>query len=934
MNMYYQHQRIKIKSNVIPIRLKHVLMIAFLFFSISLSATIIDGTVVDARTGELLVGATVIVKGSTQSVIAGLDGSFKLKSNVNQCTIVCSYLGYKTKEINVEGESKSIVIKLEGNSTELKDVEVVARNDKTTEISAIKSEQLSNNVLNVVGARTIELSPDVTVAGVVQRISGVTIERSNTGDGEYAVLRGMNKRYNYTLVNGIKISSPNDKDRYISLDIFPSELLDRLEVTKSLTPEMEGDAIGGVVNLVMKDAPSSLRFTFNLSTGYNSLFFNRKFQSYDTGNILQKSPYEEYGNGFRARFKDFPTSTVDLKNKNALPNLSSGFSIGNSFLNNKLGVILAGSFQHTYSGNNSLYFTPATATSDASNLPVLQDERNRNYSELKTRFGLHGKIDFELAPLNKIQLYTAYMNTTSDQVRDERIINLSYGYDPSAGDYNVSYTTRFKQNHQTIFSSDLHGDHSFFNRFLNINWDIVYSKATNKTPDNTTVTTGSTVTSNKEGVVAAEGEDIRWEHNSDNEKSGYLNTKFALTKDLNLSLGGVYRDKRRNNFFDDYTLDPYNSSTGSNNLIKGTDWNNYTQITYSVYNPSGSTGDPLNYKASEKVGAGYTELKYEEGAWSVIAGVRLEHTNQGYNLLYSTSGVQNVGSQKYNDWLPSLHIKYSPWKNQNFKTSYYRSINRPSFFEIVPYNIVNEDYTEKGNPDLKHTTADNLDFRYEIFPKPSEQFMCGVFYKKIQNPIEYGMTTTGQSTFYMPENFGSATNYGVELDATKYFNSFGVRANYTYTKSSITTNKFLNYSDGTSIKTKNVDQTRPLYGQAPSIANLALLYKDNKLGLDAQLMGVYTGKRLYTVSHYYNNDLWENDDFRMDVSIEKKWLGNRLTTFFKATNILNTTMTVYLKEKNSANNDITDIKYCNGGTLTQKNRYGAQFQLGLRLKLE
>jgi outer membrane receptor for ferrienterochelin and colicin len=115
-----------------------------------------------------------------------------------------------------------------------------------TEASARATERNAMNVMNVISAREIEFSPDVTVANVVQRVSGVSLERSSSGDGQHAIVRGMDKRYNYTLVNGIKIPSPDPKNRYVPLDIFPSELLDRLEVTKALTPSMEGDAIGGL----------------------------------------------------------------------------------------------------------------------------------------------------------------------------------------------------------------------------------------------------------------------------------------------------------------------------------------------------------------------------------------------------------------------------------------------------------------------------------------------------------------------------------------------------------------------------------------------------------------------------------------------------------------------------------------------------------------
>jgi hypothetical protein len=110
---------------------------------------------------------------------------------------------------------------------------------------------------------------------------GVTIERNSNGDGQYAILRGMDKRYNYTLVNGVKIPSPDNKYRYVPLDIFPSDLLDRLEVYKTLTPAMEGDAIGGAVNMVMKDAPDRFTLSANISSGYNELFLQRNFMSFD-----------------------------------------------------------------------------------------------------------------------------------------------------------------------------------------------------------------------------------------------------------------------------------------------------------------------------------------------------------------------------------------------------------------------------------------------------------------------------------------------------------------------------------------------------------------------------------------------------------------------------------------------------------------------------
>src|SRR6202012_4989894 len=118
-------------------------------------------------------------------------------------------------------------------------------------------------IQNSVSPRAIEISPDLSVANTAQRISGVSLERSTNGEGQYVIVRGMDKRYIYTLVNGIKIPSPDNKNRYVPLDIFPADMLERLEITKSLTPNMEGDAIGGAVNMVMKDAPTKFSINAN-----------------------------------------------------------------------------------------------------------------------------------------------------------------------------------------------------------------------------------------------------------------------------------------------------------------------------------------------------------------------------------------------------------------------------------------------------------------------------------------------------------------------------------------------------------------------------------------------------------------------------------------------------------------------------------------------
>ena len=925
-----------------------VFFIALLSLSSGLAAQTIRGNVQDVMAEESIIGVTVILKDQpTKGAVSGLDGSFSIPNITSfPTTIIVSFIGYKSQEIVVENVTP-IVVKLEEDMLFLNEVVVYGENRGRTDNSARSIERLAVNPINVVSARSIEVSPDMTVANVVQRISGVTVERSSSGDGQYAILRGMDKRYNYTLVNGIKIPSPDNKNRFVSLDIFPSELLDRLEVTKALTADMEGDAIGGAVNLIMKDAPQQKQITANLSAGYNALFLNRDFYSFDTKSVAKQSPYEIYGGDYPARARDFSEKVIKLQSGTALPNLFGGFSYGNRMFGNRLGIMLAGSFQNSHRGSNSLYFNNSIATSDASNLPVLTSENERTYSEQQTRYGIHAKLDYRFSPQHKLQWYNAYMDFINAQVRDNTKTELNIGYDPANGNYNLGFDIRFRLTHQQIMNSTLKGSHFFLpDEALKIDWSAVYSKAFNEIPDNSSVYTSATVRAggmNAVSVVTTPyGAERRWEHNDDEDFAGYFNLlyTFSLGKmNVDFSTGGMYRDKQRTNFYNEYLFLPYdeNKPSGNNNLIKGTDWNDYSEIKWRVHNPYGATGNQLNYDASEKIAAGYGQAKLQTDQLQIILGLRIENTNQGYNLKNAIEGVKNEGNQQYTNYLPSLHVRYSPWKNNNIRASYYKSLNRPGFFEIVPYQIVNEDYTERGNPDLKHTIAHNVDFRYEYFPRSSEQIMVGVFYKRLEDPIEYGIFTEGQGTFYSPTNFGDADNYGMEIDLTKYFHSFGIKTNYTFTQSEITTNKLFNYDNPDpasteKIRQKSVEQTRPLNGQAKHVANLSLLYKDTRNNWDGQLTFSYTGDRLYAVSRYLDDDIWESSYIQLDASIEKK-IKSGIVFFAKATNLLDTPMVRYLKKQNPANEKVDNYETFRNGTLIRRDYYGQMLQIGLKYRL-
>ncbi len=210
----------------------------------------------------------------------------------------------------------------------------------------------------------------------------------------------------------------------------------------------------------------------------------------------------------------------------------------------------------------------------------------------------------------------------------------------------------------------------------------------------------------------------------------------------------------------------------------------------------------------------------------------------------------------------------------------------------------------------------------------------GAFYKKIQDPIEYTFqadAVRGQDVFYMPGNFGTARNYGLEVDYIKFIKKFGVKANYTYTHSRITTDKFSRFRDPVTdqLLPMNVKQTRPLYGQSAHIANLSLIYKDTKHGWDGQLSASYTGERINTISQFVDNDLWQKAFIQMDASIEKKFKNN-ISVFIKAGNLLDTPTELFIKGTNPANQNFA--VETDGKTLIRKDKYGHSYLIGARYK--
>ena len=923
--------------------MKRIMMSAALIASVmAMNAHTLDGIVKDNKTGEPLIGTVIRVKELPQlSTTTGLDGSFTLHElpDRGKVTLIISYMSYKTKEMTVDVANKKYEISLEEDAKQLGEVVVTGHKEYHSDRSAIDLEKTAGNVLNVMSQQSIQLSPDVNVASVLQRVSGVTMERDASGEASYAILRGMDKRYNYTLVNGVKIPSPDDKNRYIPLNIFPSDLMDRLVVSKSLTADMEGDAAGGVVDMVMKDAPSHFQLQANAAVGTSDYFMKsgRDYLSSHRSDYTQKAPYEQYGKDYKASMADFKNGPTEVsRHSMPAPNFIGGLSIGNRFWKDRLGVMLAGSIQNIFRGTERTYNSVKMASGEQA--MYISSLQHRYYSIHDLTAGLHAKVDLTLGN-HKLEWYNMYVNTNSKGIRYNNSINTEY---ISSDTYTQDDETRSLSQTQSIFATHLKGTHHLTKNFT-VDWSGLYSEAKEKDPDRVYLTLTNTVQaeenslwSGNKTILKTQPKDMerRFQHNDDKDLAGYINLSYNshLSDKLDAlwKAGAQYRRKERNNRYYSYIFGPTNISQ----RLDGNGFDQFAAIDWTVKTPY-SQASQLNYDSKEHIGAAYAMVTLKSDLGELNAGFRAEHTNQIYTMLQKFRNMGQVGEQSYWDYLPSASIKWTPTQKMNVRLSYYRSINRPGFYEIVPYQIMGEEYMEKGNPDLKRARIDNVDLRWEWFPSKTEQILAGVFYKYLKDPIEQVFVTSdgkigsGADAYYMPDNLGNAKNMGFEIDVIKYIRHFGVKANYTYTHSEITTSK-REYQEGSAEYKSGVTQTRPLVNQAPHTANLSLLYKDTENGWNAQLAASYTGTKLALVSPFKDADQWDKAMFGLDLSAEKQF-GNGLSIFLKANNLLDAKRERYLKTVNECNLQYEGQK--SDKTIVGTYRYGRTFLLGVRYKL-
>ena len=822
----------------------------------------IVGKVTEASSGTSLAGANLILLKTSLGASADLQGNYTIsRIPAGSYQFRASYLGYKEKIIEVTVQANktvSIDFALEETTTELEGLVVYGQLTRG-QAKSLNEQKNSANIKNVVSAEQFQLFPDRNAAETVARIPGISIDYDQ-GEGEMVQIRGIGPEYNSLTVNGQRIPSPDPgAGRSVGLDLLNQDLMENIIVTKALTPDIDGDAIGGNINFQMKQAPDEGVVAVNIGGGYNS----------------QYSDFTEYGK--------------DIQDYSAY--------VGQRFFDNKLGILVAGSYYKTNRGS----MLKELEYDDLMTGNIFAQHSN-DYDVLRERSGFNINTEYKFDEFNKIYLNYNHNRYFDKEIRrlDEWIIE----------DDEETKETRNRVEDQFLNSFMFGGNHDFNGIKLDytLSWmnakedmpartyfrfqrDFDFSQFTN---DEIKEFMPSTKFSNQADVLTLNRIRVDDKLKEDEDISGMINLEipYDITGRIStLKFGGKFLTKNASfnevrlelkKFAEDHTVGE--GEFGFVDVIVDPNATDYLGASKSAY--LDMTDD--NYDATETIIAAYgmTTLNVTD-KFSVLGGVRFENTNNEYQTLAVESVNQKKSDASYSNILPSLHLTYRFTNQTNLRFAYSSGIARPDYVKLIPTEFRDDDSREisMGNPDLEPTTSHNFDLMFEHYTPYLGLVSAGIYYKKMSNIIvnstvfreyEYeGATQVYEVT--MPINGDNdATIYGFEIALNQrlnflnlpFLNNFNIYANYTYTKAEMEI-------DGRDI---------PLGSSPENIANLALMYDNPDLGLSVVISNNFRDDFLRGVGEDKYHDSYFEGEYHLDISVTQKITDN-LSAFLQLNNL-------------------------------------------------
>jgi outer membrane receptor protein involved in Fe transport len=879
----------------------------------------ITGKITDAKTGEAIIGATIIIKETTSGAASDIDGNFTVPIEPGEYDIEIKYTGYQAKELSkvaVTNDQETVMnILLAESNSQLQEVVVQSSLKKENIGAMIIYQKNANTVAQVVSAESIRKSPDRNTGEVLKRVSSASVQ-----EGKYLVIRGLADRYNQATLNGALLSSTEPDRKTFSFDIFPSGMIDNIVINKAATPDLPGEFAGGLVQINTKDIPSKNFFTLQVGSGVNSQTVGKDFYYYKGGSL----DWLGIDDGTRALPASFPSKdgfrslsseqrdliAKDFKNdwayeKKSAPlnaNLQASGGVNTTIAGKNAGAIFAVNYNKQ---NRRTELTRAFYNQSGAVQKTL-DFNEQSYTE-EVLWGALANLSLELNKNNKITFKNLFNVNGLDNTLLRSGRNNDYGADVR------SYQLGFKST--SFLNSGLSGAHYLDRAKIKVDWNTGYSRLHQDQPD-----------LRRLEYRKSDGDTVYYATVSSFLPSLSSASKFYSDLTDNVIQGGANASRQFKMFEQNQTIKTgymvqakdrvFNSRPIG--MIDGTQQQlilpsgqifSAPNIGNGGFNVGELSDKDYDYTANSLLNAGYLMLDNSfSDRFRLVWGVRYENFNQQLNGFRSNKPVnldRNTG-----DFLPSMNFTYKYSDKVNLRFAASQTVIRPEFRELSPFTFYDFELLAavQGNPDLKRTKITNLDLRYELYPRAGELVTAGVFYKDFKNSIEQFYNESGVNTFsFTYGNAASARSYGVEVEFRKRLDVIGGEALKPLTAFANASYIFNNVDFSTSDMNGNkIKNDRPMQGQSPYVINAGLQADAEKTGTNATILFNMIGRRIFLVGNEQNPSIWEAPRPVIDFQIAQKVLKARGEFKFAVSDILNKRANFYQDKNNNGKYDAGD----------------------------
>lgn len=797
------------------------LIVAFSSFAQERKGTI-TGHVTDSS-DAVLQGADITLEPLGVKIASNNQGQFFVNDlEPGSYTITVSYIGFSTftKAVTVAaGQLATVDAKLEVESQNQQVLVTAER--ASAEAEAVNRERTADNIVQVLPADVIRSLPNANMADALGRLPSVSIERDE-GEGKYVQVRGTEPRLTNTTIDGINVPSPETGVRQIKFDAIPADIVESVEINKTLQANMDGDGIGGSINLVTKTAGERPTISLGGMGGYMPIGGGR-------------TEYETVG------------------------------TIGQRFGSQKrLGALFGGTYDWSGRGIDDVEPVADIATSLPGQPRYFEGADLREYYYYRSRWGLAGSADYKLAEGSNI--YARFLYSDFQNFGDRWAYSLNDNT-PNAGllgsnGGKPSFNNQIRRPDYLVSSLVLGGKHVLSTTWYS--WDVSASRSrqTGQVGDQQANFHATNLPSSACRFDLANTTNLyrpQWlpvcfteAFNLSNYtlsgvsvnhgKSAQVNLQFAgamakryhLGSHLsNFEFGGKFRNAHKfdNTYNVGFTptgtvpLTQFPIAFSNDNYYGGTykfapspsyqSVRDFLNSNLNAFTSVSSQGvDAANYGLTEQVAAGYLMNTVDlTNRVRVVAGVRFENTkldtvNRAFDTVNNTVSASTF-SGSYLKILPSASLRYAFTNNTNLRFAYGRGLSRPDPVEIaqaVTFSLNGAPGSLKntvtlGNPNLKAETADNFDVLIEHYLNPFGMISAGYFYKNLSDPLvttsfvrtnfQPGPTApVGTYTVTQPINAGSAWISGFEAAYLQHLTflpgklgGLGISANYGYTAS-------------------------------------------------------------------------------------------------------------------------------------------------------